>query len=80
MWDGIELWLRRVGGTLLAGLLVTGWGLVKVRWWPPLRVAFFLAGVGLLVACVIETWKLIRSPESAEAQLDRLEAQREAGD
>lgn len=31
MADGIELWLRKVGGTLLAGLLVTGHGLVKVR-------------------------------------------------
>ncbi|WP_351237726.1 hypothetical protein [Streptomyces sp. NPDC002133] len=42
-------------------------------------MAFFLAGVGLVVGCVVQTWKLVRSPESAKARLDRLEAEREAG-
>jgi hypothetical protein len=33
-----------------------------------------LAGIGAVVGCGVETWKLIRSRESAKTALDRLEA------
>ena len=73
MWDGIELWLRRAGGLLLLGVVMMGQGVGR-RLWLPWRVALFLFGVGAVVACGVETWRLIRSKESTKVALDRLEA------
>ncbi|WP_406730126.1 hypothetical protein [Streptomyces sp. NBC_01794] len=74
MWDGIELWLRKAAGLLLMGVLMTGHAFVRERWWLPWRLVVFLAGIGAVVGCGVETWKLVRSRESAKAALDRLEA------
>ncbi|MFI2352923.1 hypothetical protein ACH492_39305 [Streptomyces sp. NPDC019443] len=74
MLDGIELWLRKAGGRLLMGVLTTGYALARERWWLPLRVLALLVGIGLVLECGVETWKLIRSRESAKTALDRLEA------
>jgi hypothetical protein len=74
MWDGIELWLRKAGGLLLTGVLMTGYAFARERWWLPWRVMVILAGIGAVVGCGVETWKLIRSRESAKTALDRLEA------
>ena len=75
MWDGVELWLRRAGGRLLMGVAMMGLAVVREeRWWLPIRVLVFLAGVAAVVDCGVETWKLIRSKESTGAALDRLEA------
>lgn len=74
MWDGIELWLRKAGGLLLVGVIMTGQALMREHWWPPLRLLLLLAGIGALVGCGIETWKLIRSRGSTKTALDQLEA------
>ncbi|OKJ99499.1 hypothetical protein AMK26_26040 [Streptomyces sp. CB03234] len=83
MWDGVELWLRRAGGPLLAGVFVMGLAVAREHWWLPLRVLVLLAGALGVVACGVETWRLVRGRESTEAALDRLEAEapgRTAGD
>ncbi|WP_329123961.1 hypothetical protein [Streptomyces sp. NBC_01353] len=72
MWDWIELWLRKAGGPLLLGLLTMFLAVVE-QWWLPMRVLSFLFGVGEVVKCCVETWKLIRGQETAQATLDRLE-------
>ncbi|MGW4825601.1 hypothetical protein ACWEP4_43790 [Streptomyces sp. NPDC004227] len=74
MWDGIELWLRKAGGPLLVGAIMTGQALAREHWWPPLRLLLLLAGIGAVVGCGIETWKLIRSQGSTKTALDHLEA------
>ncbi|MFH9861955.1 hypothetical protein [Streptomyces sp. NPDC017202] len=74
MGDGIELWLRRAGRSLLTGAAMTGFAVVRERWWLPLRVLVFLGGVAAVVDCGVETWKLIRSEKSTREALDRLEA------
>ncbi|HET6353478.1 hypothetical protein [Streptomyces sp.] len=74
MLDGMELWLRKAGGRLLTGVLITGYALGRERFWLPLRLAALLVGIGYVVECGVETWKLIRSRELAKTALDRLEA------
>ncbi|SNT59624.1 hypothetical protein SAMN05216252_15630 [Actinacidiphila glaucinigra] len=74
MWDGIELWLRKAGGPLLMGLGVAGLALARERWWLPWRVAVFCVGLGSLVECGVQTWKLLCSAVPAKTALDHLEA------
>ncbi|AWW43318.1 hypothetical protein [Streptomyces cadmiisoli] len=74
MWDGIELWLRKAGGLLLLGVVMIGYALHRDGWWLPWRVTVLLSGIVALVSSAAETRKLIRSRESAETALDRLEA------
>ncbi|MET9673669.1 hypothetical protein ABZY68_11325 [Streptomyces sp. NPDC006482] len=73
MWDGIELWLRRAGAPLLVGVVMMAQGVGR-RLWLPWRVGVFFFGVAAVVACGVETWRLIRSEESTKVALDRLEA------
>ncbi|MFJ8980355.1 hypothetical protein [Streptomyces sp. NPDC102282] len=74
MWDGCELWLRRAGGFLLMGAVLTGYAAVREHWWLPWRLLVLVGGVGAFVGCGVETWKLMRSRESTKAALDREEA------
>ncbi|MFD9215210.1 hypothetical protein ACIOWI_31530 [Streptomyces sp. NPDC087659] len=74
MWDAIELWLRRAGGPLLIGAVMTGCAIARDRWWLPWRVVVLLGGVSAVACCCAGTWRLIRSREPAVTVLDRLEA------
>ncbi|MFF7712474.1 hypothetical protein [Streptomyces sp. NPDC007988] len=74
MWDAIELWLRRAGGPLLIGAVMTGCAIGRDRWWLPWRVVVLLGGVSAVACCCAGTWRLIRSREPAVTVLDRLEA------
>ncbi|MFC9291209.1 hypothetical protein [Streptomyces sp. NPDC057052] len=42
MGDGIELWSRRAGRSLLTGAAMTGLAVARERWWLPPRVLVFL--------------------------------------
>lgn len=74
MWDGIELWLRKAGGPLLMGVSVAAGAVAHEQWWLPWRVVVLLVGLGSVMGCGVETWKLLRSRVPAETALDRLEA------
>ncbi|MYX35780.1 MULTISPECIES: hypothetical protein [unclassified Streptomyces] len=73
MWDGIELWLRKAGGPLLLGVFVAANAVAREQWWLPWRVVVLLVGLGSVVGCGVETWKLLRSRVPAKTALDRLE-------
>lgn len=74
MWDGIELWLRKAGGPLLMGVSVAAGAVAHEQWWLPWRVVVLFVGLGSVVGCGVETWKLLRSRVPAKTALDRLEA------
>ncbi|MGV9557380.1 hypothetical protein [Streptomyces sp. NPDC003522] len=79
MGDGIGLWARRAGRSLLTGAFMMGVSVVRTGWFP-MRVLGFLAGVAMMVDCGIETWKLLRSEEPTRAAPDRTEAAGRAED
>ncbi|MFF8366982.1 hypothetical protein ACF05F_33950 [Rhodococcus erythropolis] len=74
MWDHVELWLRKAGGMLLLGVLMLERAFSHESWWLPLRGFLALAGLSAIAVCLHETWKMIRSRETAKEELDRLEA------
>ncbi|MFD5575264.1 hypothetical protein [Streptomyces cadmiisoli] len=71
--DGFELWLRKIVGPLFVGVCLCGVGVAEEGWWLPFRLLFAVLGMAAFWECVKETWKLVRSRESAKVQLDRLE-------
>ena len=53
---------------------------VRERWWLPIRVLVFLAGVAAVVNCGVETWKstsvtTARQDDTAFDKRDRVRAQ-----
>ncbi|MFF7300609.1 hypothetical protein [Streptomyces sp. NPDC008265] len=71
--DGFELWLCKIVGPLVMGVVMCGWGLAREHRWLPFRLLFIAGGVVAFWECVKVTWKLVRSKESSKVQLDRME-------